>query len=118
MPKIRPTEVGRSFKSGLHGVGTRFEYHPRKWVDHSSPAYMESGRGSNTTHGSGWIIQVEPTWRRGVVRVLATGVGGLFKSGLHGVGTGFEYHPRKWVDHSSPAYMESGRGSNTTHGSG
>src|SRR5437867_494660 len=38
----------------------------------------------NTTHGSGWIVQVQPT-KKAARRLL-------------------EYHPRKWVDRSSPAY--------------
>jgi hypothetical protein len=44
------------------------EYHPRQWVDRSSPAYTEGGvspASPNTTHGSGWIVQVQPTGRAG-----------------------------------------------------
>jgi glycine cleavage system H lipoate-binding protein len=89
-----------------------FEYHPRQWVDRSSPfdkrrrldrffeyhprAVGGSFKSSlqttatrplllNTTHGSGWIVQVQPT------------EGGLLASIP-------EYHPRQWVDRSSPAY--------------
>src|SRR6266705_2685519 len=43
----------------------------------------------NTTHGSGWIVQVRPTEGGPLSYVL-------------------EYHPRQWVDRSSPAYKESG----------
>lgn len=39
----------------------------------------------NTIHGTGWIVQVRPI------------DGGLLACGP-------EYHPRQWVDRSSPAY--------------
>jgi len=40
------------------------EYHPRQWVDRSSPTYAAGAlvlRSPNTTHGSGWIVQARPT---------------------------------------------------------
>src|SRR6266850_7860380 len=131
-----PTEVGGSFKSSLQRNGARlassntthgsgwivqvqptkewgstcfFEYHPRQWVDRSSPAYKGMGldlllripptavggsfksslqrngarlASSNTTHGSGWMVQVKPTKEWGSTCF-------------------FEYHPRQWVDGSS-----------------
>ncbi len=40
----------------------------------------------NPTHGSGWNIQARPT--KNVADLL------------------WEFHPRKWVDHSSTAYKE------------
>src|SRR5882724_9225879 len=57
-------------------------------MDGSKPSYKErrSTASLNTTHGSGWIVQVQPT---------SNAVDGFFES-----------HPRKWVDRSSPAYIE------------
>ena len=45
------------------------------------------GNALNTTHGSGWIVQVLPTKKCGAF---------CFS----------EYHPRQWVDRSGPAYNE------------
>src|SRR2546426_4562004 len=70
----------------LRAFDAFFESHPREWVDRSSPAYIERRRrllripptgvggsfksslhrtpstaSSNPTHGSGWIVQVQPT---------------------------------------------------------
>src|SRR6185295_17681839 len=59
LPRIPPTGVGGSFKSSLQ---TRAARPPSQ----------------NPTHGSGWIVQVQPTIS--------------------------ESHPREWVDRSSPAY--------------
>src|SRR5207244_6992668 len=64
-PRIPPTAVGGSFKSSLQRDAPSLipESHPRQWVDRSSPAYKEMPRASspNPTHGSGWIVQVQPT---------------------------------------------------------
>src|SRR2546426_2987179 len=55
----------------------------------------------NTTHGSGWIVHIQPTQeaRSTDSRIPPTGVGGSFKSSLQ---------KRRRLDRSS----------NTTHGSG
>jgi len=38
------------------------QYYPRQWVDDSGPAYNRCDWApSNPTHGSGWIVQVQPT---------------------------------------------------------
>ncbi len=35
--------------------------HPREWVDVSVPTYQMRARPSeNPTHGSGWIVQIQP----------------------------------------------------------
>jgi hypothetical protein len=40
--------------------------HPREWVDRSNPTYMRAlNTASNRTHGSGWIVQVQPVWVKG-----------------------------------------------------
>src|SRR5207247_10957153 len=59
-PGIRPTEVGGLFKSSLL-------------------AKARSPASSNTTHGSGWIVQVQPTERRllGLLCIPPTAVRGL-----------------------------------------
>src|SRR6185436_1734663 len=126
--RIPPTEVGGSFRSSLHGgrMPVVCESHPRKWVDRSGPAYTEAGCQSfaNPTHGSGWIVQVQPTRRPDAsrLRIPPTEVGGSFRSSLHGgrMPVVCESHPRKWVDRSGPAYTEAGCQSfaNPTHGSG
>src|SRR5262245_14129853 len=47
------------------GRGARHDFaksHPRQWVDVSSSAYQRSvDHFVNPTHGSGWIVQAEPT---------------------------------------------------------
>src|SRR2546427_3980422 len=55
-------------------------YAVSQWVDRSGPAYKRRppDGSSNPTHGSGWIVQVQPTKRRRL---------DLF----------FEYHPLPWV---------------------
>src|SRR6185295_6573421 len=89
--------------------GTRIrEFHPRKWVDGSRAAYKERHSNSrmsptevggwfkgslqgealqlaNVTHGSGWMVQGQPTRRGTPTR---------------------ESHARKWVDGSISAYKE------------
>ena len=59
--------VGGLFKSSLQTKAARLllESHPRKWVDRSSPAYKTKAARCfpNPTHGSGWIVQVQPTKR-------------------------------------------------------
>ena len=66
--RIPPTAVGGLFKPSLHRKAARLhpEYHPRQWVDCSSPAYTGRPRDCipNTTHGSGWIVQAQPKERR------------------------------------------------------
>ena len=39
------------------------QYHPRQWVDGSSPTYKKSDTDSiaNPTNGSWWIVQVQPS---------------------------------------------------------
>jgi len=63
--RIPPTAVGGSFKPSLQEQSRRLssESHPRQWVDDSSPAYKNSLGDSvpNPTHGSGWIVQAQPT---------------------------------------------------------
>src|SRR5437870_390742 len=58
-----------------------------QWLDRSSPAYNggHTIASSNTTHGSGWNVQVLPTneGTRSVVRIPPTGVGGSLNSCLH-----------------------------------
>src|SRR5882724_13088265 len=102
------------------------EYHPRQWVDSSGPAYKRRPLAcfSNPTHGSGWIVQVQPTneGRSPASRIPPTGVGGSFKSSLQTKAARLllESHPREWVDRSSPAYKRRPLAcfSNPTHGSG
>src|SRR5882724_6986630 len=69
------------------------ESHPREWVDRSGPAYKRRPLAcfSNPTHGSGWIVQVQPTneGRSPASRIPPTGVGGSFKSSLNRSGPGF-----------------------------
>src|SRR5882724_11904080 len=52
----RTTTHGRSCENSE-------EYHPREWADPSSPAYKRGPLACflNPTHGSGWIVQVQPT---------------------------------------------------------
>src|SRR5207244_6992667 len=109
---IPPTAVGGSFKFSLQRDAPSLipESHPRQWVDRSSSAYKEMPRASspNPTHGSGWIVQVQPTKRcpEPHPRIPPTAVGGSFKSSLQRDAPSLipESHPRQWVDRSSPAY--------------
>jgi len=42
------------------------KFHPRQWVDCSSPAYNEAMiEFLNPTHGSGWIVQIRPPKQSG-----------------------------------------------------
>ena len=55
------------------------------WILQAQPANEGGWNASlNPTHGSGWIVQAQPT-NEGGWNAL------------------FEYHPRQWVDRSSPA---------------
>src|SRR5437867_2377078 len=102
------------------------KYHPRKRVDCSSSAYRKCSWPcfSNTTHGSGWIVQVQPKGNaRGLIsQIPPTEAGGLFKFSLQEMLVALfpKYHPRKWVDCSSSAYRKCSWPCfpNTTHGSG
>src|SRR6185295_12689304 len=83
------TAVSGSFKSSLQTKAERCfrEYHPRQWVDRSSPAYRRrtSAASGNTTHGSEWIVQVQPTdeGRALLPGIPPTAVGGSLKSSLN-----------------------------------
>src|SRR5262245_50886715 len=55
--------------TGGYGWGARQDFaqsHPRQWVDASSSAYQRSlDHSVNPTHGSGWIVQGQPSlWNR------------------------------------------------------
>src|SRR6185369_3087009 len=88
LPGIPPTAVGGLFKHSLQTKAERCfrEYHPRQWVDRSNPAYKRrpSAASGNTTHGSGWIVQIQPTneGRALLPGIPPTAVGGSFKSSL------------------------------------
>jgi hypothetical protein len=61
--------------------------HPRQWVDGSSPFYIHRDtKTRNTTHGSGWMVQVLSTY---------SATQDSYKS-----------HPWQWVDRSSPHYRD------------
>src|SRR5262245_28879891 len=85
--RIPPTAVGGSFKSNLQqGEPTaRNPTHGSGWIVQVQPTTRRPRDSSNPTHGSGWIIQVQPTARRA---------------------DGQESHPREWVDRSSPPKRE------------
>src|SRR5947199_317472 len=70
------------------------EYHPRQWVDRSSPAYKRGPINCfpNTTHGSGWIVQVQPTNEGGTTASLNT---------THGSGWIVQVQPIKKTDRRS-----------------
>ena len=77
--EIPPTEVGGLFRSSLQQ--TRLL------------------KLRNPTHGSGWILQIQPTNRQGSRHE--------------------ESHPREWVDSSDPTYNHIAvETENPTHGSG
>src|SRR6266403_2177887 len=82
--EIPPTGVGGWFRSNLHTSTHRFlKSHPREWVDGSDPTYIRARTAFwNPTHGSGWIVQIQPTYEHPPV---------------------LEIHPREWVDCSDPA---------------
>src|SRR4029453_1954429 len=76
---------GGSFIFGLqkHAAELLSKSHQRSGTNDDG-----STASPNTTHGSGWIVQVLPTSERRLDPF-------------------FESHPREWVDRSSPAYEES-----------
>src|SRR5881397_2555283 len=84
--EIPPTGVGGWFRSNLHATTHRFlKSHPREWVDGSDPTYTRPRTAFfNPTHGSGWMVQIQPT-RDHAPRssIPPTGVGGWFRSNLH-----------------------------------
>src|SRR6266478_4549570 len=88
-PGIPPTAVGGSFKSRLQTNGARVVPRiPPAAVGGSFRSSLQTKAARcfpNPTHGSGWIVQVQPTKRRRL-------------------GPFFESHPREWMDRSSPAY--------------
>src|SRR6266481_966949 len=61
--EIPPTGVGGWFRSNLHASTHRvLESHPREWVDGSDPTYQRARSAFlNPTHGSGWMVQIQPT---------------------------------------------------------
>src|SRR6266481_5594928 len=61
--EIPPTGVGGWFRSNLHTSTHRvLESHPREWVDGSDPTYIRARTAFlNPTHGSGWMVQIQPT---------------------------------------------------------
>ena|SRR5436190_1721440 len=74
-----------SFKVGLHRTPQRSSQIPPTGVRGSFKSSLHrtpSTASSNPTHGSGWIIQVQPTSNRRLLRIPPTRVGGSFKSSL------------------------------------
>jgi hypothetical protein len=67
-----------------------FEYHPRQWVDCSSPAYERSRADRvSESHPRQWVDRSRPAYERSRADRVS------------------ESHPRQWVDRSSPAYERS-----------
>ena len=75
--------------------------HPRHWVDRSSAAYERGGSPllSNTTHGSGWIVQARPTKGSGSTASLNT---------THGSGWIVQARPTK-ANAGFPSFVSSSR---------
>src|SRR6266478_2498516 len=76
---------GGWFRSCLHASTHRvLESHPRQWVDGSDPTYTRPRTGFfNPTHGSGWMVQIQPTRDHAPgSSIPPTAVGGLFRSNL------------------------------------
>ncbi len=70
-PKIHPRQWGGWFKLNLRteSRGLLPESHPRQWVDGSSSTYKPRAAACfpNPTHGSGWMVQAQPTQSGGVI---------------------------------------------------
>src|SRR2546427_648708 len=66
LPQIPPTAVGGLFKSSLQrkaeSGGFPNPTHGSGWIVQVQPTKEGRSRGSpNPTHGSGWMVQVQPT---------------------------------------------------------
>src|SRR5262245_64855049 len=58
----KPAQRATECRRGRERLCQNRKYHPRKWVDCSSPTYKRSVDGStNATHGSAWIVHIQPS---------------------------------------------------------